>query len=223
MPFNFTKKQRSARPPISILPTDILYRIFGLSAKVDPHADKDSPALIALRNVSHVCARWRSLLLAAPSLWSQALNLTYMKRSLSLEYREEIVRRAGEAEMAVFIYEVGLEDGPFVFEFLTNHWHNIRSLYLYNSKYNSPEHDQMWLEVAQRPSNQLRNLWIYASSRTTFTFLHSVALSRFPGLEFLDICEKNLDMKDEDIRVENPDFPSASLAGLKEIVFFSTY
>ncbi|PPQ84460.1 hypothetical protein CVT26_007390 [Gymnopilus dilepis] len=216
-------------PPISILPPDILYRIFDFCTFMHPHSDYNTPALSRLQDLSRVCTHWSTLLLAAPSLWSRALNLTYMRRFLLPPCRAETIRRAGQAPMTVQVGKVLAADAPFVFEFLERYWHQIEGLHILNRYGNPnvrPRDAQRWCELAARASDRLRHLSVRASPRMTASFLTSVALNRFPCLESLDIFRKEQGIRDKDC-VETEDIGSnckfAALPRLRRIAFSSEY
>ncbi|PPQ74662.1 hypothetical protein CVT26_005532 [Gymnopilus dilepis] len=207
-------------PSIFTIPSEILLRIFDLMAIMDPRSDNENPALNTLRDLSHVCIQWRRLLLGAPSVWSRALNLGYLRR-LRPEWRDEIVRRAGEAEMDV-LANFGEQDDPFDSDFVSMHWHRIRSLnYTDSTGYIDPGLYQTWSDIVQQPSTRLAHLSIFCSKKTLFDFLKSIGLTRFPNLQSLKVTQY-LCVHDADYVFDKLSFGVVSLPRLASIDISST-
>ncbi|PPQ83672.1 hypothetical protein CVT26_000901 [Gymnopilus dilepis] len=204
-----------AYSPIANIPPEILWRIFSLIAVMDQRSDHDNtnPALDSLRGLSHVCSHWRRVLLGAPSIWSQALNLRHLAR-LSPEWQVEIVRRTEEAEMDI-LAKYCLPGDPLISDFVGKHWHRVRSLNCAACGSFLASGCQAWSNIAERPSNRLFHLSIVCSPWIMFDFLTSIALAKFPHLQSLEIIESSGLGKTN--ATEFQSFPSASLPRLKDI------
>ena len=200
-------------PPIFKVPPEILWRILELTVlMVHWERDYEYPALESLRDLSRVCSLWRNVLLRSPSIWAQALDLMHLKL-LDPEWREEIVRRTGEAPMDILALQA--LGGPFASNFVDKHWHRIRSLDLVDEGSLDRINNRLWSDIAQRPSNQLLHLDLFGSQQRIFDFFTSIAFGRFPHLQSLKVRE-NLAIPNADV-IKKFVFASAYLPKLRSI------
>ncbi len=99
----------------------------------------DQFALHTTRATSLVCRRWRTLMLATPSLWARLLDIDLISFSEHYEWRKELMRRTGTALLWIKINEVKNKQpadpsraiGQFFFSLIRENWHRIQNLVVY--------------------------------------------------------------------------------------------
>lgn len=71
--------------PILKLNRDLLWEIFGRSDSLD-----------GIRHLSHVCWKWREILLESPSIWARNVDLDALHQK-SAYWRNLVLERTGKA------------------------------------------------------------------------------------------------------------------------------
>ncbi len=109
---------------IHILNQDILLYIFTLNA--DMFTDIMFTNRGALRTTwitSHVCQKWRDLMLATPSLWARMIDMDCFSRTWIVGATEELIRRSGAAPLWI-----KADDAEFLLSVIKENWHRIQKL-----------------------------------------------------------------------------------------------
>ncbi|KAI0262712.1 hypothetical protein BC834DRAFT_1043242 [Gloeopeniophorella convolvens] len=111
------KSHRNSFLPISKLPTELLSRVFHLHAIQQPHGEKDDR--LGWIVASHVCRRWRQVVLRDAKLWRGI----YFR--MGSKWVAEMISRAG-----VTLLDVELEGArtPDDWNTIFNHLHHTRSV-----------------------------------------------------------------------------------------------
>ncbi len=82
--------------PIQRLDFDLLWHVVSMNADMF----NDEKALETTLATSRVCRDWRALMLSMPSIWAHLIDLDHLNR-LTVEFRDEMIRRSGTAFMWV--------------------------------------------------------------------------------------------------------------------------
>ncbi len=128
----------AAKPPparIHGLNDDALLLIFSNNGNMF----LDQYALHTTRATSLVCQRWRTLMLATPSLWARLLDIDLISFSEHYEWRKELMRRTGTALLWIKVDEVKNKQpadpsraiGQFFFSLIRENWARIQNLVVY--------------------------------------------------------------------------------------------
>ncbi|PPQ69052.1 hypothetical protein CVT26_003757 [Gymnopilus dilepis] len=117
------------------LPQDIQWHMFSFVANMNAPLEYDtftdsnllqSTALEDLISASQVCEAWRNILLRSSSIWAKVLRLDVLSQ-YSEEWREEILRRTGTAQLCI----MGRIRGPtriyaYGASLISGQWHRDR-------------------------------------------------------------------------------------------------
>ncbi|KDR81185.1 hypothetical protein GALMADRAFT_153475 [Galerina marginata CBS 339.88] len=163
---------------ISHLGHDVLWRIFLMNANLDVVEDlgklyelnKGPPrytysALTITRRTSQVCQSWRDLILGSSSIWGRVIHLDFLNQETS-DWREELLRRTGEAPLCVKGEVMGYVVEDFFLSLLETEWSRIRRLDV--RIHNEWEFEDETWEPLLRPTSSLEcfNLnYSYSNSR----------------------------------------------------------
>ncbi|PPQ85092.1 hypothetical protein CVT26_005543 [Gymnopilus dilepis] len=89
---------------VSSLSDDIMWSIFTMNAIVSRFSvyqlRHSTAPLVVVRSCSHVCARWRRIIMDSPSLWARAVHFNVLSELKSC-WQEEIMRRAGRGPLSI--------------------------------------------------------------------------------------------------------------------------
>ncbi|KAF9563650.1 hypothetical protein CPC08DRAFT_705796 [Agrocybe pediades] len=113
-------------------------------------------ALNVIRHISQACGTWRRILLDAPSIWANIINVNYLLQKDG-KWREEVLRRTGKAPMSVR----GTVDGRYgpareLFStLLKENWDRIRRLNV-RIRNRDAINGRTW-EIFQRPAQRLES------------------------------------------------------------------
>src|SRR5712672_1138819 len=113
--------RRNMLIPISILPAEILARIFHFSVAGASFLRSNRPGWVS---VTHVCRRWRQIALDDSTLWTRF--------STSPRSRDWIAERLSRARNAPLIIEVDAMMRKDTISLFTPHISHTRELYLHN-------------------------------------------------------------------------------------------
>ncbi|CAA7267204.1 unnamed protein product [Cyclocybe aegerita] len=141
--------------PIAILPQDILWLIFSFITKTirderypaswniekfqyylrntNPrHTDRVHRLnpMVVLKRTSQVCRKWREILLNAPSLWAQVIDITVLSWAPPWWW-EEVTRRTGDALVSIrgkAFVEPNDPLSSIILSFLAQNWHRMREV-----------------------------------------------------------------------------------------------
>jgi hypothetical protein len=119
--------RRNALAPISLLPPEILARVFHLLALEDtPYSDKQNFGWI--RGTTHVCRHWRQVALGDSSLWAR---ISGVPTKLNTTLISEMLARARNAPLEINI-DLVASPSPDVFLMFPPHLSHTRALRLHN-------------------------------------------------------------------------------------------
>ncbi len=139
--------------PIETLNDDALRHIFAINADIFT----ESYCLHTTRLTSHVCRRWRELMLATPSLWAKLFDMDEISQMKNANWRNELVHRSGKAALWIHadtpLYVECDDDGKqepfrtaikhFLRELITKNWHRIEMVNISYGSGFEPTHCMM--------------------------------------------------------------------------------
>ncbi|KDR68641.1 hypothetical protein GALMADRAFT_256929 [Galerina marginata CBS 339.88] len=162
--------------PISKLHEDVLWKVFLVNADMkndkggrtyvgDKVAGWTERALTITWTCSHVCRRWRQLIIHSPSLWGKLIDLDGLA-SIRPQWKDEIMRRTGSATLSVkgSVFAQKPTELSFALSILQDHWPRIQNLKLRISR-GSTLPSRTW-KLFYRPAPALQSF--YLESRDGF-------------------------------------------------------
>ncbi|KAF9475873.1 hypothetical protein BDN70DRAFT_897805 [Pholiota conissans] len=116
---------------VSKLGCDILWSIFSINSfSYGEHSNDRSP-LWTTRKCSQVCSLWREIILRSSSIWGNCIDIDHLTQDQD-EWRDEVLRRTGNALMAVYSDHVYVDEDTkeagFLVNLIENHWERIKIL-----------------------------------------------------------------------------------------------
>jgi len=170
--------RRNMLVPISILPVEILARIFHLVA-FSEHPNSHRPELGSVY-FTHVCRRWRQVALDDSTLWTHFSNTPRNK--------DWIAERLSRARNAPLVIELGRSVVKDTFSLFTPHISHTRELYLYNLSFH---HSEVVQEISTQNAPALERLKIGMSISTDpkHLVLQSFFKGPLPKLQILCIVD----------------------------------
>jgi hypothetical protein len=151
--------------PISILPAEILARIFHFNAF------SSSPIPWAGSTVTHVCRRWRQIALDDSTLWTHF--------STSPRNKDWIAERLSRARNAPLVIELDGSMGKDMFSLFTPHISHTRELYLRNLSLSLDSEIVQEISIQKAPA--LERLELSVSNTSPMDIEHLVGHSFFKG------------------------------------------
>ncbi|KDR68520.1 hypothetical protein GALMADRAFT_256747 [Galerina marginata CBS 339.88] len=161
--------------PVSTLHQDLLWRIFLVNADMDGDAttawpvfqtkqnsthedilpDWKNRALITTWSCSHVCRRWREIIIYSPSIWGRLIDLESLVL-IQPRWRAEVLRRTGGSNLTVKgkINGERPTEQEFFTSVLRDYWPRIQSLIVWTSGMPSIS-NPIW-ECLRRPAPVLQ-------------------------------------------------------------------
>jgi len=166
----FTRQftRRNMLIPISILPAEILARIFHFVAFSEPLYSR-TPTLDSV-NFTHVCRRWRQVALDDPTLWTHFSNFPRNKDWIS--------ERLSRARNAPLVIELGRWMVTYTFSLFIPHISHTRELYLRDLSFH---HSEIVREISIQKAPALERLELSVSIAFPVAIEHVVGDSSFEG------------------------------------------
>jgi hypothetical protein len=164
--------RRNALAPISLLPPEILVRVFhSLALDEPPYSYKRSFGWI---RATHVCRHWRQVALSDSSLWARISDIPII---LNTALISEMLVRARNAPLEIDIdIDVADRPGPDMFLLFTLHLSHTRTLRLHNqSTFESVE------EIFSREAPVLEYFELQLSVDSPITFRNLGGTTLFKG------------------------------------------
>ena len=164
-----------SNPPSAAIDTlndDALRDIFAINADIFTQDD----CLRTARLTSHVCRRWRDVMIETPSLWAKLFDMDEISLMKNANWRNELVRRSGKALLWITadtpLYVECDDDGGqepfrmaikhFFRELITKNWHRIEKLEISYGSGFEPTHCMM-----RSPAPLLKHIEAAASLQPT--------------------------------------------------------
>ena len=189
--------RRNMLAPISVLPAEILVRIFHFSA-FSKQSYSQAPELGSV-HFTHVCRRWRQLALDDSTLWTHFSDYPRNQRN-----KEWIAERLSRARNALLVIELKGTIGKDRFSLFTPHISHTRELYIHHLSY---LHSEIIQEISIQKAPVLEHLELSVSDTSlTANKNHSFFKEPLPNLRVF--CISN-------IRVPWSLFPRGRLTQLK--------
>jgi hypothetical protein len=165
--------RRNALAPISLLPPEILARVFHLLVLEEtPYSDKQNSGWI--RRTTHVCRHWRQVALGDSSLWARiSVTPTNMNTTLI----SEMLARARNAPLEITV-DLVASPNPDVFLMFPPHLSHTRVLRLHSL---STIHSESVREIFSREAPALEHFELGVSVASPITFRDLGGTTSFKG------------------------------------------
>ena len=171
--------RRNALAPISLLPPEILARVFHLLALEEPmYSGKQNLGWI---RTTHVCRHWRQVALGDSSLWT---GISGMPTKLNMPLISEMLVRAKNAPLEIDIDLVATSNTDVLLMFLP-HLSHTRALRLHSVSLLDVESVQ---EIFSREAPTLEHFELAVASPTTFRDLSGMTLFKGQAPKLRTIC-----------------------------------
>lgn len=152
--------------PILRINADILWRIFTLNT-VEDYRTGLCPLMIA-HSTSQVCSGWRNMILSSPSIWGKIFYLPSLNQT-SNAWRNEVLRRSGNALLSITSEGLGLEDPStaFFFFLLENHLQRMAHVHIMADMDDNISSDPRW-KFLRNDAPNLRDITLMFDTPVAF-------------------------------------------------------
>ena len=165
--------RRNALAPISLLPPEILARVFhSLALDEPPYSGKQNFGWI---RTTHVCRHWRQVALGDSSLWARISDI---HTKLNTALISEMLARARNAPLEIDIDLVATPSSDALLYMFPPHFSHTRGLRLHNL---STPHFESVRKILSREAPDLEHLEIGLSVASPFTFRDLGGTTLFKG------------------------------------------
>ncbi|KAF9560117.1 hypothetical protein CPC08DRAFT_762905 [Agrocybe pediades] len=149
--------------PISMLHEDLLWKIFleitndALFYPFYPSRTENRP-IVTIRYCSHVCDRWRSVILSSSMIWGRLIDMDYLTGRNTDSWMKEVVSRTGTALLWMYgTVDYQFPCDHFLFHFLRENWGRVQMLVVIESPHYLEHRKKMW-DFLHRPAPRLQ--WV---------------------------------------------------------------
>lgn len=165
--------RRNALAPISLLPPEILARVFHLLASEET-TYSDKPYFGWIRRTTHVCRHWRQVALDDSSLWAR---ISGVPTNMNTALISEMLARARNAPLEIDI-DLVASPSPEVFLMFPSHLSHTRALRLHSL---STIHFESVREILSREAPALEHFELGVSVSAPFIFRDLGETTSFKG------------------------------------------